>query len=130
MAWPAWAVHRWTGRYGVLTFLATIVVIVVAANLRLHLWFTARTYPAELAAQRARVGRWIRAADYGFAILMMATRTLSIADDHTGLGRVVRGVWPRLCAWRFWSSNRRRRGPPSRTHSCNSRSKTRYKGPC
>jgi len=48
MAWPAWEVHQWTGRYGVLIFLATIVTIVVAGNLRLHLWFTSRTYPAEL----------------------------------------------------------------------------------
>jgi tRNA A-37 threonylcarbamoyl transferase component Bud32 len=85
MAWPAWRVHNWTGRYGVLTFLATIVVIVVAANLRLHLWFTSRTYPAELASQRAHVGRWIRVADYGFALVMMATG-LVIADEHTGWG--------------------------------------------
>jgi serine/threonine-protein kinase len=85
MAWPAWAVHQWTGRYGVLTFLATIVVIVVAANLRLHLWFTSRTFPAELAAQRARVGSWIRAADYGFALIMMATG-LVVAGAHTGWG--------------------------------------------
>jgi len=83
MAWPAWEVHKWTGRYGVLVFLATIVVIVVAANLRLHLWFTSRTFPSEIPAQRAGVGHWIRAADYGFALLMMATG-LVIADAHTG----------------------------------------------
>ena len=85
MAWPAWAVHRWTGRFGVLTFLATIVVIVVAANLRLHLWFTSRTFPSELAAQRAHVRSWIRAADYGFALIMVATG-LVVADAHTGWG--------------------------------------------
>ena len=85
MAWPAWAVHRWTGRFGVVTFLATIVVIVVAANLRLHLWFTSRTFPSELAAQRAHVRSWIRAADYGFALIMVATG-LVVADAHTGWG--------------------------------------------
>jgi len=85
MAWPAWEVHKWTGRYGVLIFLATIVTIVVAGNLRLHLWFTARTYPSELPAQRAYVGKWIHAGDYGFALLMMATG-LVIADAHTGWG--------------------------------------------
>jgi serine/threonine protein kinase len=85
MAWPAWAVHRWIGPYGTLIFLATIVVIVVAGNLRLHLWFTSRTYPAELAAQRAHVAHWIRAADYGFALIMMATG-LTIADAHAGWG--------------------------------------------
>ena len=85
MAWPSWEVHKWTGRYGVLVFLATIVTIVVAGNLRLHLWFTSRTYPSELAAQRAHVGKWIHAADWGFALLMMATG-LAIADAHTGWG--------------------------------------------
>ena len=85
MAWPAWAVHQWTGRYGVLIFLASIVVIVVAANLRLHLWFTSRTFPSEIRAQRAGVGHWIRAADYGFALMMVATGLL-IADAHTGWG--------------------------------------------
>jgi tRNA A-37 threonylcarbamoyl transferase component Bud32 len=83
MAWPAWEVHRWTGRYGVLIFLATIVTIVVSANLRLHLWFTSRTFPAEVPAQRQHVAHWIRAADWGFALLMVATG-LVIADAHTG----------------------------------------------
>jgi len=85
MAWPAWEVHKWTGRYGVLIFLATIVSIVVAGNLRLHLWFTSGTYPAELVAQRAHVAHWIRAADYSFALLLIATG-LTIADAHTGWG--------------------------------------------
>jgi len=85
MAWPAWEVHKWTGRYGVLIFLATIVSIVVAGNLRLHLWFTSRTYPTELVAQRAHVAHWIRAADYSFALLLVATG-LTIADAHTGWG--------------------------------------------
>jgi len=85
MAWPAWEVHKWTGRYGVLIFLATIVSIVVAGNLRLHLWFTSRTYPAELVAQRAHVAHWIRTADYSFALILIATG-LTIADAHTGWG--------------------------------------------
>lgn len=85
MIWPAWIVHKWTGRYGVLTFLATLVLVVVAGNLRLHLWFTSRTYPSELPAQRLHVRHWIRAADYGFALIMLATG-LVIADAHTGWG--------------------------------------------
>ena len=85
MVWPAWHVHRWTGRAGVLTFLATLVAVVLAGNLRLHLWFTARTFPTELAAQRAYVGLWVKAGDAAFALLMMATG-LVIADAHTGWG--------------------------------------------
>lgn len=85
MAWPAWHVHKWTGRYGVLTFLLTVVSIIVAGNLRLHLWFTSRTFPPELSAQRAQVWRGIRVADYAFALIMAATG-LVIADAHTGWG--------------------------------------------
>src|SRR4029079_269127 len=34
MVWPTWHVHPWTGRYGVLTFLATLAVVVIGANTR------------------------------------------------------------------------------------------------
>jgi predicted Ser/Thr protein kinase len=87
MAWPAWEVHRWIGRYGVLVFLATLAAIIVGGNLRLNLWFTSRTYPAELPAQRAYVGKWIRAADAAFALILTATG-LVIADAHTAWAAV------------------------------------------
>ena len=91
MAWPAWHVHEWTGRWGVLTFLATLATIIVAGNLRLHLWFTSRTYPSELPAQRAYVSQWIRAADIAFALLLIATG-LVIADAHTAWGALMAAV--------------------------------------
>ena len=83
MVWPAWYVHKWTGRYGVLIFLATLAIVIVGGNIRLHLWFTSRTYPTELAQQRAHVGRWVRAADILFTVIMLATG-LAIAGEHTG----------------------------------------------
>jgi serine/threonine protein kinase len=83
MVWPAWQVHKWTGRYGVLTFLATLAIVVVGGNVRLHLWFTARTYPGELASQLANIGRLVRVADVAFSLVMIATG-LVIADEHTG----------------------------------------------
>ena len=83
MVWPAWVVHRWTGRYGVLTFLATLAIVVVGGNVRLHLWFTARTYPTELASQLANIGGLVRVADVAFSLIMIATG-LVIADEHTG----------------------------------------------
>lgn len=85
MMWPAWQVHRWTGRFGVLLFLATLGIVIVGANIRLHLWFTSRTYPSELIEQRANVAQWVRAADILFAVIMIATG-LGIADTHTGWG--------------------------------------------
>jgi serine/threonine protein kinase len=85
MVWPAWHVHKWTGRYGVLVFLATLAIVVIGGNVRLHLWFTARTYPDELGSQLANVGRLVRAADVAFSLIMIATG-LVIADTHTGWG--------------------------------------------
>ena len=91
MAWPAWHVHQWTGRWGVLTFLATLAAIIVGGNLRLHLWFTSRTYPSELPAQRAYVSQWIRAADIALVLILMATG-LVIADAHTAWGALLVAV--------------------------------------
>jgi hypothetical protein len=83
MVCPAWHVHRWTGRYGVLIFLATLAIVIVGGNVRLHLWFTARTYPDQLRAQLANIRRLARAADVAFSLIMIATG-LVIADTHTG----------------------------------------------
>ncbi len=83
MVWPAWHVHKWTGRYGVLTFLATLAIVIIGGNVRLHLWFTARTYPDELRAQLVRINRLVRAADVAFSLIMIATG-LVIAEAHAG----------------------------------------------
>ena len=83
MVWPSWLVHKWTGQYGVLIFLATLAIVIVGGNIRLHLWFTSRTYPSELAEQRRHVSHWVRTADILFALIMLATG-LAIAGDHTG----------------------------------------------
>jgi len=83
MVWPVWHVHPWTGRYGVLTFLATLAVVVIGANTRLHLWFSARTYPHQLATQRSSIRLLVRVADAVFAVQMIAIG-LAIAADHTG----------------------------------------------
>jgi serine/threonine protein kinase len=83
MVWPTWHVHRWTGRYGVLVFLATLAIVTVGGNVRLHLWFTARTYPAQLASQLANIRPLVRAADVAFSLVMIGIG-LVIADAHTG----------------------------------------------
>ena len=85
MVWPTWHVHSWLAPYGVLIFFGTLAAVIVGGNLRLHLWFTSRTYPSELAEQRANVGQWVRAADILFTVIMLATG-LGIAGDHTGWG--------------------------------------------
>ena len=85
MVWPAWHVHGWTGQYGVLTFLATLAIVVIGGNVRLHLWFTARTYPHDLPEQLANVRLLVRSADAAFSLIMIATG-LVISGAHTGWG--------------------------------------------
>ena len=43
------------GTAGRVLFIATLAAVIVAANLRLHLWFTSRFYPGELEWLRPRV---------------------------------------------------------------------------
>jgi serine/threonine protein kinase len=83
MAWPAWYVHRSLGRAGLFFFFATLAAIVVAGNLRLHLWFSSRVYPEDLAAQRADVGLWIRWADIAFAVLLIGGG-IALPEDRAG----------------------------------------------
>ena len=73
MVIPAWIAR---GVIGGLTgrafFILTLAAVIVAANLRLHLWFTSRFYSTELRWLRARVTRWIHAADWLFGATLIA----------------------------------------------------------
>ena len=78
---PAWRARELLGApWGRAFFVITLVAVIVAANLRLNLWFTSRFYPGELRWARRRVGRWIRAADWVFA-LSLITGGLVIGDE-------------------------------------------------
>jgi len=81
MVWPSWHVHRSLGRVGLFFFFATVAAVVVAGNLRLHLWFSSRVYPDDLAAQRADVATWIRWADVAFAALLVIGG-MALPADH------------------------------------------------
>jgi serine/threonine-protein kinase len=83
MVWPVWHVHRSFGRAGLFFFFATLATVVVAANLRLHLWFSSRVYPEDLPQQRAEVARWIRWADVAFAALLISGG-IALPDDRAG----------------------------------------------
>lgn len=64
MLWPAWLARGSIGgNVGNALFVATLAAAVVGITLRLHLWFTARFYPAELAWARERARRWVISSD-------------------------------------------------------------------
>ena len=55
--------------------------MIIAANIRFHLWFTSRFYPSELRWARRRTQRWVRAADWGF-VISLAVLGLLVGDAN------------------------------------------------
>jgi predicted Ser/Thr protein kinase len=92
MAVPAWyargLIGGWQGRTFFIVFLAAVVV---AATARLHLWFTSRSYPTELAWVYRRSSVWIRIADWVFAIVL-AIGGILIRDEHSPLTMILPSV--------------------------------------
>jgi serine/threonine protein kinase len=92
MLYPMWRVKQWVGGIeGSLLFFPALVAVGVAANLRLHLWFTSKFYRSELPDQRRRVSRWIRVADYLFA-LMLAISAVRIHAMHAIIATLLMAV--------------------------------------
>ncbi len=57
-------------------FFAALAAVLVAANLRFHLWFTLRFHLTEIRAQGSRVAAWIAAADWAFVLLLVSAAAL------------------------------------------------------
>ena len=92
MLYPLWKVRGWApAPWGSLLFFATLAAVLVAANLRFHLWSTQRFNPAEIRAQRTQVSPWIRGADWFFVLLLLAATAL-IADDHAAMATLIVAV--------------------------------------
>jgi eukaryotic-like serine/threonine-protein kinase len=92
MLYPLWRVKAWLGGIeGSLLFFPTLVAVGVSANLRLHLWFTAKFYVSELADQRRKVSRWIRWADVLF-VSMLAITAIRIHSIHAIIASLLMGV--------------------------------------
>ena len=73
LLYPLWRIRgQAPGELGLALFVAAVAVVGVAANVRLHLLFTSRVYPDQLAAQRRRFAGWRRVADSAFVVLLLA----------------------------------------------------------
>ena len=68
-----------------------LAAVIVASNLRLHLWFTSRFYETELPWVHQRSSHWIRAADWVFAASLVAGGLL-IHDERSPLSIVLPSV--------------------------------------
>lgn len=73
MLYPLWRAREWLpAPWGLAAFLTAAVVVGAAVNLRLHLWFTSRVYPAQLVARRRAAAVWRRLLDTAFAVLLLS----------------------------------------------------------
>jgi hypothetical protein len=68
-----------------------LVAVGIAANLRLHLWFTSRFYHSQLEAQRRAVSNWIRFGDWLF-VLMLAVTAVRIHTVHAIVATLLMSV--------------------------------------
>ena len=92
MVIPAWyARGHIGGMWGRVFFITLLASVIVAANLRLHLWFTSRFYESELTSVHNQSGRWIRIADWVFAAALIAGGLL-IVDERSPLTIVLPSV--------------------------------------
>jgi serine/threonine protein kinase len=86
---PLWFVHDWTpGLPALLLLLAGLASGLVAGVLRLHLWFTIRSYPGEWPTQRRTAGRWIAAGDVSYSAVL-AIAALTVAAEHPRVGALL-----------------------------------------
>ena len=82
MLYPVWRAREWLpAPWGLVTFMAAVAVVGAVVNLRLHLWFTARVYPAQLTPQRRASALWKRLLDTAFAVLLLSVAA-TIAPSH------------------------------------------------
>jgi hypothetical protein len=89
MMYPAWRVRAWLpSPWGLVFLLAALVAAAAATTLRLHLWFTARSYPSELSVEHARARPWVRRCDVAFAASQLLG-ALGIGNRHPALAMLL-----------------------------------------
>ena len=73
LLYPAWFARGWLSPPWSSAFLLGMLAAAAAgASLRLHLWFTAITFPDHFAEQQRSTARWTRICDLVFAIMQIA----------------------------------------------------------
>ncbi len=82
MVYPSWYVQRFLPPpWGTLLLLAVLGAVAAGASLRLHLWFVARYFPAEIPVQHAFTRRRLQICDAAFGVLLVST-SLAIGPGH------------------------------------------------
>jgi serine/threonine protein kinase len=92
LLWLAWFERGWLGSPWDSVFLLSVLASVAAGtSLRLHLWFTALTFPQQLAEQQASAQRWTRMCDLLLAAVQVAA-ALGISANHPEFAMLLVGT--------------------------------------
>ena len=92
MTWPAWTGRQIVGGpVGRALFMATLIAVIVATTLRLHLWFMSRFSPTELRSAQLRAAIWIRLADWLF-VASLATTGILVGEDQSPIAILLLAV--------------------------------------
>jgi serine/threonine protein kinase len=82
LLYPAWYARGWLPSPLHSVFILLLLAAAAAgASLRLHLWFTATTFPQQFAEQQAATQRWTRSCDVVFAAVQLAAAFV-ISEMH------------------------------------------------
>jgi len=92
LLFPLWKVREWLGGVpGSAIFFAALITVGIAANLRLHLWFTSKHYASELAVQMHKVEHWLRWSEALF-VLLLVVAAAGISGFHAFWAALILGA--------------------------------------
>jgi hypothetical protein len=82
LLYPAWYARAWLpAPFNSAFVLVLLSAAAAGASLRLHVWFTAITFPHQLVEQQTATERWTRVCDVVFAAVQLGA-ALAISSDH------------------------------------------------
>ena len=92
MVYPAFRARLWIPKpWSLILFFSLLAAAATAVSVRLHLYFTSRSYPSQLASQRARARRWTQASDAIFVAGLLLD-AMAIASDHSAVASLLLAV--------------------------------------
>ncbi|MEP7308643.1 MAG: serine/threonine-protein kinase [Acidobacteriota bacterium] len=92
MVYPAFRSRLWIPKpWSLILFFSLLAAAATAVSVRLHLYFTSRSYPSQLASQRAGARPWTRWSDAVFAIGLLLN-ALAISGDHSAVAALLLAV--------------------------------------
>ena len=82
LLYPAWFARGWLpAPWNSAFLLGALAAAAAGASLRLHLWFTAATFPEQFAEQQESTARWTRLCDVVFAAVQMGA-AIGVSGMH------------------------------------------------